>query len=126
MIDKWFQTLALSSRDDTAARVAALTSHPDFTMSNPNRARALLGAFSVNQRAFHAASGEGYRLLADQLVTLDRITPQTAAKLLPPLARWRRFDPARAALMRAALERIVLTPGLSPDLFEQASKSLEE
>ncbi|MFW1332137.1 aminopeptidase N C-terminal domain-containing protein, partial [Vibrio parahaemolyticus] len=59
-----------------------------------------------------------------QLIALDRLNPQTAAKLLPPLGRWRRFDPTRSAAMRGELKRIVGTPGLSKDLFEQASKSL--
>jgi aminopeptidase N len=125
VIDKWFQVQALSSRDDTGAAVAELARHPDFTLSNPNRVRALVGAFGVNQRAFNAADGSGYRFLADQLLRLDPLNPQTAAKLLPPLARWRRFDAGRAELMRAELERIVGTAGLSKDLFEQASKSLE-
>ncbi len=125
VLDKWFQAQALASRDDTGAVVAALTRHPDFTLANPNRARSLVGAFSANQRAFHAADGSGYRLLADQLIALDRLNPQTAAKLLPPLGRWRRFDATRSGLMRAELERIVATPGLSKDVFEQASKSLE-
>ena len=125
VLDKWFQTQALSSREDTADTVEALSKHRDFTLANPNRARALIGAFSVNQRAFHAAGGRGYRFLADQLIALDKLNPQTAAKLVPPLGRWKRFDPARAALMRAELERIVATPGLSKDMFEQASKSLE-
>jgi len=125
VIDKWFQTQALSTRSDTAAQVASLADHPDFTLANPNRARALVGAFSVNQCAFHAADGGGYRFLGDQLVALDRLNPQTAAKLLPPLARWRRFDPGRAGLMRAELERIAGLSGVSKDLFEQASKSLE-
>ncbi|PAX07997.1 aminopeptidase N [Sphingomonas lenta] len=125
VLDKWFQTQALSSRDDTAAQVAELARHPDFTLANPNRARSLVGAFGVNQRAFNGASGEGYRFLAEQLIALDKLNPQTAAKLLPPLGRWRRFDAGRAKLMRAELERIVATPGLSKDLFEQASKSLE-
>ena len=125
VLDKWFQVQALSSRDDAGSAVAALARHPDFSLSNPNRARALVGAFGVNQRAFNAASGEGYRFLADQLLELDRLNPQTAAKLLPPLGRWRRFDERRAALMRAELGRIVGTAGLSRDLFEQASKSLE-
>ncbi|MFN3433389.1 MAG: aminopeptidase N [Sphingomonas sp.] len=124
VIDKWFQTQALSSRDDTGAAVAELARHPDFTLANPNRARSLVGAFGANQRAFNAADGSGYRFLADQLIALDRLNPQTAAKLLPPLGRWRRFDAHRSALMRAELERIVATPGLSKDLFEQASKSL--
>ena len=125
VLDKWFQTQALSSRDDTPATVEELARHPDFTLANPNRARSLVGAFSVNQRAFHAAGGAGYRFLADNLIALDRLNPQTAAKLLPPLGRWRRFDETRAALMKAELERILATPGLSKDLFEQASKSLE-
>ena len=104
--------------------MAALAQHPDFTLANPNRARSLIGAFGANQRAFNAADGSGYRFLADQLIQLDKLNPQTAAKLLPPLGRWRRFDADRSAAMRAALERIVATPGLSRDLFEQASKSL--
>ncbi|MGP7794979.1 aminopeptidase N [Sphingomonas sp. CLY1604] len=124
VIDKWFQTQALSSRDDTGQAVAMLAQHPDFTLANPNRARSLVGAFGANQRAFNAVDGSGYRFLADQLIALDKLNPQTAAKLLPPLGRWRRFDAGRSALMRAELERIVATPGLSRDLFEQASKSL--
>ncbi len=125
VLDKWFQAQALSARDDTTDRVAALAAHPAFTLANPNRARSLIGAFGANQRAFHRADGAGYRFLADQLIALDRLNPQTAAKLLPPLGRWRRFDAGRAALMRAELARIVAVPGLSRDLFEQASKSLE-
>jgi len=125
VLDKWFQTQALSSRDDTAQAVEALAAHKDFTLANPNRARALIGAFSVNQRAFHDPTGRGYRFVADQLIALDRLNPQTAARLVPPLGRWKRFDAARAARMRAELERIVATPGLSKDMFEQASKSLD-
>ncbi|HEX8484425.1 aminopeptidase N [Sphingomonas sp.] len=125
VLDKWFQTQALASRDDTATIVADLAHHRDFTLSNPNRARALIGAFGVNQRAFHTPGGGGYRFLADQLIALDALNPQTAAKLLPPLGRWRRFAEPRAALMRAELQRIVETPGLSKDTFEQASKSLD-
>jgi len=125
VLDKWFQTQALSSRDDTLAAVERLARHPDFTLANPNRARALVGAFSINQRAFHDPSGGGYRFVADQLIALDKLNPQTAAKLVPPLGRWKRFDATRAARMRAELERIVATPGLSKDMFEQATKSLD-
>ena len=124
VLDKWFQTQALAARDDTAQAVEELAHHRDFTLANPNRARALVGAFGVNQRAFHDVSGRGYRFVADQLIALDRLNPQTAAKLLPPLGRWRRFDAARATLMRAELDRILATPGLSKDMFEQASKSV--
>ncbi|AHE56807.1 hypothetical protein NX02_26025 [Sphingomonas sanxanigenens DSM 19645 = NX02] len=124
VLDKWFSTQALSARDDTVDAVAALYRHPDFTLGNPNRVRALFGAFSANQRAFHSPDGRGYTLLADMLLALDPMNPQTAAKLVPPLGRWRRFGQARAALMKAELTRIVATPGLSKDVFEQVSKSL--
>ncbi|MFM7029061.1 MAG: aminopeptidase N [Chakrabartia sp.] len=124
VIDKWFSTQALSSRSDTLVAVQALRDHPDFTLHNPNRVRALAGAFSMNQLHFHAADGAGYRFLADIILALDPINPQTAAKLLPPLGRWRRLDAARQALMRAELERILAAPDLSKDVFEQASKSL--
>ncbi|WP_109808156.1 aminopeptidase N [Sphingosinithalassobacter portus] len=125
VLDKWFQTQALSARDDTLEMVEALSRHRDFTLANPNRVRSLIGAFSVNQRAFHDASGRGYRFLADQLIALDKLNPQTSAKLVPPLGRWRRFDPARADKMRAELQRIIDMPGCSKDMFEQASKSLD-
>jgi aminopeptidase N len=106
------------------AAVTALERHPDFSLHNPNRARALIGAFSGNQRYFHAADGTGYTLVTDALIALDRINPQTAAKLTPPLGRWRRFDDRRQDLMRAALERLLAAPGVSKDVFEQASKCL--
>lgn len=124
VLDKWFTTQALSTRADAFEQVADLAGHRDFTLTNPNRARALIGAFSMNQKAFHRADGAGYRFLADQLIALDRINPQTAAKMLPPLGRWRRFDRARGALMRAELERILSVPGLSKDMLEQVGKSL--
>jgi aminopeptidase N len=124
VIDKWFSTQAFSSRADTVAAVTALERHPDFSLHNPNRARALIGAFSGNQRYFHAADGTGYTLVTDALIALDRINPQTAAKLTPPLGRWRRFDDRRQDLMRAALERLLAAPGVSKDVFEQASKCL--
>ncbi|GGO96193.1 aminopeptidase N [Stakelama pacifica] len=125
VLDKWFTTQALSSRDDTPQAVEALAKHKDFSLANPNRARSLIGAFSMNQRAFHHDSGSGYRFVADQIIALDKLNPQTAAKLLPPLGRWRRFDENRGERMRSELERIVATPGLSKDVFEQASKSLD-
>jgi aminopeptidase N len=124
VIDKWFSTQALSMRKDTVEAVRALEQHRDFTLHNPNRVRALAGAFSVNQQQFNVASGAGYKFLADIVIALDPINPQTAAKMLPPLGRWRRFDETRARLMKAELNRILAVPGLSKDVFEQASKSL--
>jgi len=125
VLDKWFQTQALATREDTAEAVEELARHRDFTLSNPNRARALVGAFAINQRAFHSGEGRGYRFVADQLIALDKLNPQTAAKLVPPLGRWKRFDDTRAAMMRAELERILGVPGLSKDMTEQVGKSLE-
>jgi aminopeptidase N len=124
VIDKWFGTQALSVRADTLDAVRALSKHPDFTLHNPNRVRSLAGSFAANQVRFHGSGGGGYRFLADIVIELDPINPQTAAKLVPPLGRWKRFDVARQALMRAELERIIAAPGLSKDVFEQATKSL--
>lgn len=124
VIDKWFTVQALSTRGDTSAAVGALAEHSDFTLTNPNRIRALAGAFAANPHAFHVADGRGYAFLGDMIGRVDALNPQTAAKLVPPLGRWRRYDDARAALMRGELERIIALPGLSKDVFEQASKSL--
>ena len=124
VIDKWFSLQAGSLHPDVLAHVRALAGHPDFTMSNPNRVRALYMAAAVNAGAFHAASGAGYRLIADLILALDPFNPQTAARFVAPLGRWRRIEPGRAALMRAELERIAAAPGLSRDTFEQVSKSL--
>ncbi|MBB5707024.1 aminopeptidase N [Sphingopyxis panaciterrulae] len=124
VLDKWFQVQAWSQRADTVAAVAELARHADFTLANPNRVRALYGAFAGNQAAFHQADGAGYRLLADLVIALDPRNPQTAARMIPPLGRWKRFDEARQALMKAELERILAQPGLSRDVTEQASKSL--
>jgi len=124
VLDKWFALQAAAQRDDTAAKVEDLARHPDFTSRNPNRWRALVGNFAANPWAFHHGSGRGYRFLADMILEVDRINPQVAARQVPSLGRWRRFEPGRAELMRQELERIVATPGLSKDVYEQASKSL--
>ena len=123
VIDKWFGVQAMSARADTLATVAALGRHPDFSRTNPNRLRALFGAFGVNQLRFHDASGAGYRLLADEIIAVDPINPQGAARLVTPLGRWRRFDAARGALMRAELQRISAVPSLSKDVFEMATRA---
>jgi aminopeptidase N len=124
VLDKWFAAQARSTRADAIDTVETLAKHPDFSLTNPNRLRALVGAFAANQRAFHHSSGRGYRFLADTILEVDTLNPQTAAGLVPPLGRWRRFGPERAALMQAELQRIVGTAGLSKEVFEQASKSL--
>ena len=124
VIDKWFGLQAGAPRGDTIDVVERLLDHPDFTMKNPNRLRALAGSFASGQWVFHEASGRGYRLLGDLIIAADPINPQTAARLVPPLGRWRRFAEDRARLMRSELERVLAAPGLSKDVYEQASKSL--
>ncbi len=127
VIDKWFALQARSSLPGTIAAVRGLTAHPAFTRANPNRVRALVGTFSqANPLHFHAASGEGYGFLADEVLALDPPNPTTAARLVQPLGQWRRHDASRQALMRAELDRIIATPGLSPNTYEMVVKSLIE
>jgi aminopeptidase N len=125
VIDKWFALQARSSLPETPNRVRELTLHPAFERKNPNRVRALTGAFAHgNQIRFHAASGAGYAFLADEVITLDPINPTTAARLVQPLGAWRRHDPARQVLMRHQLGRILATSDLSKNTYEMVSKSL--
>jgi aminopeptidase N len=124
VLDKWFALQAAAQRGDTVDRVEALARHPDFTMANPNRLRALAGNFGANHWAFHSPDGRGYAFLTEMILAADALNPQVAARLVPPFGRWRRFEAKRAELMRQSLEKIVAKPGLSKDVFEQASKSL--
>ena len=124
VIDKWFTLQASSLHPAALAHVQALANHKDFTLRNPNRVRSLYMAFAGNPQAFHAADGEGYRMIADLILTLDPINPQTAARFVTPLGRWRRLEPGRAELMRAQLARIAGAAGLSRDTSEQVSRSL--
>ena len=124
VIDKWFALQASSQRADTLDQVERLAQHPAFTIQNPNRLRALAGNFGMNHWVFNHASGRGYRFLADLIIAADKINPQIAARQVPPLGRWRRFEPKRSELMREQLERIADTRGLSRDVYEQATKSL--
>jgi aminopeptidase N len=123
--DKWFALQARSSLPQTPERVRELTRHPAFERKNPNRVRALIGTFSqANQWRFHDGSGAGYVLLADEVIALDPLNPTTAARLVQPLGSWHRHDPARQALMRRELERVLATPALSKNTYEMVSKSL--
>jgi len=124
VLDKWFALQAAAQRPETVDEVLKLAQHPDFSMTNPNRLRSLAGTFSGNHWAFHWPDGRGYDFLADMIGAADKLNPQIAARLVPAFGRWRRFEPKRAGMMREALERIVATPALSKDVFEQASKSL--
>ncbi|MCW1984597.1 UNVERIFIED_ORG: aminopeptidase N [Sphingomonas sp. R1F5B] len=125
VIDKWFSLQAGSLHPRALDHVRALAQHADFTLTNPNRVRALYMAFAANAQAFHAADGAGYALIADLILALDPINGNVAARFVAPLGRWRRIEPVRAALMRAQLERIAAAPRLSRDVREQVSKSLD-
>ncbi len=126
VLDKWFSIQATSPLPDTVAHVRALSAHADFDLRNPNRVRALVGAFASNQVRFHTPNGEGYRFLADIVIQLDPSNPQVAARIVGPLGQWRRMNAARQALMKAELNRIVGLPGLSANTYEMVSKSLAD
>ena len=124
VVDKWFSLQAGSLHPGVLAHVQALAGHVDFTMANPNRVRSLYMAFAANPGAFHDPSGAGYRMIADLILALDPINPQTAARFVAPLGRWRRIEAGRSAMMRAELERIAAAGGLSRDTQEQVARSL--
>ena len=125
VMDQWFSVQAACSLPGALARVQHLMTHPAFTLKNPNKVRALIGAFSgQNPVNFHQADGSGYRFLADQVITLNALNPQIASRLLGPLTRWGKYDDARQALMKAELQRILVSGELSSDVFEVVSKSL--
>ena len=125
VMDQWFSVQAACPLPGGLERVQALMQHPAFSLRNPNKVRALLGAFAnQNLVNFHRADGAGYHFLAEQILQLDALNPQIAARLLTPLTRWRKYDPARQALMRGQLERILQADGLSADAYEVVSKSL--
>lgn len=125
VMDKWFMIQVSHARPDAAAQVAqALTDRPDFTMTNPNRFRAVFGALAMNQAGFHHASGAGYRLMADWLMKLDPKNPQTTARMCAAFQTWRRYDADRQGMMQEQLERIAALPGLSRDTGEMVSRIL--
>ncbi|MES2817649.1 MAG: aminopeptidase N [Pseudomonadota bacterium] len=125
VMDQWFSVQAGSSLPGGLERVQQLMQHPAFTLKNPNKVRALIGAFAgQNLVNFHRADGAGYRFLADLVIELNALNPQIAARQLAPLTRWRKYDGARQGLMKAELQRILASGGLSSDVFEVVSKSL--
>jgi aminopeptidase N len=125
VLDKWFSVQAFSSQAGTLAAVQALTKHADFTLKNPNRTRALVGAFCAgNQVRFHAEDGEGYAFLADVVLELDGLNPQVASRLVSAFNQYRHFDEGRQQLMRAQLERIAAKEGLSKDVGEIVGRAL--
>ncbi len=125
VLDKWFAVQATSRLPDTLSAVRRLTRHPAFTLKNPNRVRSVVSSFCHgNQVRFHAADGSGYAFAADQIIAIDSLNPQVAARLARSFDRWRKFDAARRAHAQTALERIRDATGLSKDTFEVVTRAL--
>ena len=126
VIDQWFAIQASCPLPGAMQTVEALRQHADFDMRVPNRMRALVAAFSVQNRVnFHRKDGAGYRFLADRVLELNGVNPQMAARILAPLSRWQKLDKRRQTLMQGELSRILEAEALSPDVYEIASKSLD-
>ncbi|MFK7159593.1 aminopeptidase N [Marinospirillum sp. MEB164] len=124
VMDSWFSVQVTRPYADALDRLHQLKTHPAFSMKNPNKVRALLGAFcQQNPSRFHRRDGAGYAALADAVIELNQLNPQIAARLVLPLTRHQRMDDHRKAQMKAELQRIQDQP-LSPDVYEVVSKAL--
>jgi aminopeptidase N len=125
VIDKWFGVQASANRDDIFEELEKLKKHKDFTMTNPNRVRALYGAFAMNNPVcFHDPSGKGYEFLKSGITELNEINPQIAARMVTPLREWKRYTPDRQEKMKAALQEIANLSTISSNVFEMVNKSL--
>jgi aminopeptidase N len=125
VVDKWLAVQATSRLPDTLKRVRALLAHPAFDIKVPNKVYALIRSFSANHVRFHAADGGGYAFLADQVLALNALNPQVAARMARGFDRWKKFDAARRARAQAQLERIRDSEGLSRDVAEIVNKALD-
>ncbi len=127
VLDKWFALEATSARADALDRVKRLLAHPRFNARNPNRVRSLVGAFALRNFArFHDRDGSGYAFAADEVLALDSTNPQLAAAIAGAFNLWKRFPEPRRGLMQAALQRIAIAPGLSPDVTEVVTRTLSD
>ena len=123
VMDKWFGLQVMEADPEDAFEVVAgLTEHPDFKWKNPNRFRAVFGSLALHHAGFHHASGAGYALLADWLIKLDPVNPQTTARMCSAFQTWKRYDADRQALIKTQVERILATPDLSRDTSEMLSR----
>ncbi|BBV05169.1 aminopeptidase N [Providencia rettgeri] len=126
VMDKWFTLQGANPAKEALANVRALLNHRSFSMSNPNRVRSLVGAFTAgNPVNFHAKDSSGYQFLYEILVDLNTRNPQVASRLIEPLIRLKRYDEQRQAQMRKVLEQLKALDNLSGDLFEKITKALE-
>lgn len=125
VLDKWLTVQAQSPRPQAAADVRLLMQDSAFDLKNPNRVRALVGAFSANHLRFHDASGTGYELIGEVVRQLDPINPQVAARMAGAFETWRRYDSTRQQRMRGELQKILGLEGISSNLFEVTGKLLD-
>jgi aminopeptidase N len=127
IIDKWLSLQAAIPEAATLERVRALTNHPAFSLGNPNRVRALIGAFAqANQTQFNRPDGAGYDFLAETVLSLDPRNPQVAARLTTAFRSWRALEPVRRGRAEQALRRLSAAANLSRDLSDIVARSLEE
>jgi aminopeptidase N len=124
VVDKWLAVQAGARLPGTLARVRELLAHPAFDIKVPNKVYSLIRAFSANHVRFHAADGGGYAFLADQVLALDKLNPQVAARMARGFDRWKKFDVGRKEKAKAQLERIRDADGLSRDVAEIVTKAL--
>ena len=123
VMDKWFGLQVLNADPEEAAATARrLTEHPAFTHKNPNRFRAVFGSLAMHHAGFHHASGDAYALLADWLIKLDPLNPQTTARMCSAFQTWKRYDAGRQAKIATQLDRILATPDLSRDTTEMLTR----
>jgi aminopeptidase N len=121
----WLQIQAANSQPNALSRVKVLLEHSAFSMTNPNKIRSLIGGFAnANHVNFHASDGSGYVFLTEQILALNTVNPQIAARLVTPLTRWKKFSEPNRKLMRDALQNIANEPNLVKDVYEIATKSL--
>ena len=125
VMDKWYTLQVAHAEPGEMAGIAArLLDSPDSDWKNPNRFRSVIGAIAANHAGFHHRSGAGYRLVADWLLKLDPLNPQTAARVSSAFETWARYDATRRKHAKAELTRILETPGLSGDLREMAERMI--
>ncbi|MGK5089557.1 aminopeptidase N [Bdellovibrionota bacterium FG-2] len=126
VINKWLSLQAASSTPGGLDRVKKLMNDPVFNINNPNKVSAVLTSFGrENTHQFHAKDGAAYRFFADMVMDIDSRNPNLSARIIGLFNPWRKYDSARQSLMKAQLERVVAKPGLSPGVFEIASKALQ-
>ncbi len=126
LVDKWLMLSGQIPLPGAAARVEALTSHPLFTWTTPNRVYALIGGFTANLAGFHSADGEGYRVVADAIIRLNDINPQVAARMATGFRSWRQFDGTRRSAAESHMRRILATGSLSRDVLEIITRTLDD